>query len=209
MSTRSPRPFEIVTKILRCFPFALETTPWTEIEGDTPEAAALARGWTIEARDECGVVASEPNATWAVGRLNGKVVAALAVQRVGMPSITRLNTGMDAHGTVLLIEPPAGWRVVTPGMFHLPINGMNVMLHVEELDDEVMVATCSARARRPSKEEVALFAAAFCGPGAEIVSYTPQLVKSHLKFARFVAYRAPAAAAPPSWAIQQALQERP
>jgi len=63
-----------------------------------------------------------------------------------------------------------------------------IVVHIEELDDEVMVGIAS---RRTPIDEATLTAVAreFAGPGrsAELISRTPIALQSHLRYVRFVA----------------------
>lgn len=180
-----PRPGQLARQLLGDFGHTLMLSGWAEIEGDTPEAAATARGWTIEARHENGVVASERGATWVVSRWGDRTIAALAMQRAGqLPSIRSLRQGLDGEMSLTIVDPPAGWRVTAPGMY----GRGELVVQLEQLDDEVLVALCSS-ARAPTAADADALARAFGGSGATVVSRTPLIVGGRLRYARVVAMR--------------------
>jgi hypothetical protein len=181
-----PRPAQLARQLLGDFEHTLMFSGWAEIEGDTPEAAATARGWTIEARHESGgVVAREPGATWVVARWGGRTIAALAMQFARqLPSIRALRQGVEGEMSIVIIDPPAGWRVMSPGMY----GRGEVVVQLEQLDDEVLVAVCSS-ARLPTAADAEALARAFGGAKATVVSRTPLLIGGRLRYARVVAMR--------------------
>jgi hypothetical protein len=184
----SPSSSEIARRLFADTEHAIRHAAWVEIPGDDPEAAALAQGWTIDARHRGGVIAQEPGARWAVFRRSGRTIALLAAQLAGhQPSLTRLWLGSEEAAPIVILRPPPGWQCATPGMY-----GRNgVVVHVEELDDEVIVAMVSSR-KQPSAEVVASVAREFAGAGAEVVSRVPIAAGGHLRYVRFVAMRSAA-----------------
>ncbi|MDP3275079.1 MAG: hypothetical protein Q8Q09_07765 [Deltaproteobacteria bacterium] len=178
-----PQSAQLARQLLGDLEQTLRFSNWAEIDGDTPEAAAEARGWVIEACHANGVVAREPGAVWVVARHGDRTVAVLAMQHAGaLPSIRNLCFGINGEDTIAIVAPPAGWRVTAPGMYGR--NGM--VVHLEQIDDEALVALCSS-AHAPTAADADAVALAFGGAGATVVARNPVALGGRLRYARVIA----------------------